>query len=130
MNIFLVEDSPQVRERLVELIEAEGAHRVVGHAGTYDEAVAGILANAPDAVIFDIKLARGNGIDVLTVTRERLPGMVGIVMSNHATPQHIKASMKAGASFFLDKSSEFERIPEILASIASARSLAQPQSDV
>jgi two-component system, NarL family, response regulator DevR len=129
MNIFLVEDSPQVRERLVELIEAEGAHRVVGQAGTYDEAVAGILASAPDVSIFDIKLSRGNGIDVLTVTRERLPDMVGIVMSNHATPQHVKASMKAGASFFLDKSSEFERIPEILASIASARTLTQTRSD-
>ena len=127
MNVFLVEDSPQVRERLVELIEAGGAHRVVGQAGTYDEAVAGILATAPDVGIFDIKLTRGNGIDVLTVTRERLPGMVAIVMSNHATPQHVKASIDAGAAFFLDKSSDFERITEILGSIASARPLTTPE---
>ena len=48
----------------------------------------------------------------------RVPGLVGIVMSNYATPQHLKASADAGAEFFLDKSSDFERITEILSSIA------------
>lgn len=62
MNVFLVEDSPLVCERLVELIEAEGAHRVVGQAATYDDAVAGIASAVPDVGIFDIKLAQGNGI--------------------------------------------------------------------
>jgi DNA-binding NarL/FixJ family response regulator len=44
---------------------------------------------------------------------------VGIILSNHATPQHAKASAAAGAAFFLDKSTEFERIPAILSSIAA-----------
>ena len=118
MKVFLVEDSPHVRERLVEMIEAGGAHRVVGQAETYDDAVQGIASTAPDVGIFDIKLAHGNGIDALVEAKRRLPGLVGIVMSNYATPQHLKASADAGAEFFLDKSSDFERITEILASIA------------
>ena len=118
MKVFLVEDSPLVRERLVELIEAEGAHRVVGQAETYDEALAGIATTAPDVGIFDIKLARGNGIDAMTEAMRRQPGLVGIVMSNYATPQHVKASAAAGAAFFLDKSTDFERITEILSAIA------------
>ena len=73
----------------------------------------------PDVGIFDIKLARGNGIDALTEAKRRVPGLVGIVMSNYATPQHLKASADAGAEFFLDKSSDFERITEILSSIAA-----------
>ena len=119
MKVFLVEDSPLVRERLVEMIEADGAHRIAGEADCYDEALAGIVATRPDVGIFDIKLARGNGIDTLAEARRRLPGLVGIVLSNHATPQHAKASAAAGAAYFLDKSTEFERIPEILSSIAA-----------
>lgn len=119
MNVFLVEDSPIVRERLVEMIEAGGVHRVTGQADCYDLAVAGISATKPDVGIFDIKLARGNGIDTLAAVKRRLPGLVGIVMSNHATPQHKRASAEAGAAYFLDKSAEFERIPEILSSIAA-----------
>ena len=118
MKVFLVEDSLPVRERLVEMIEVDGAHRVVGQAATYDDAVRGIASTVPDVGIFDIKLARGNGIDALTEAKRRVPDLVGIVMSNYATPQHVKASADAGAEFFLDKSSDFERINEILSSIA------------
>ena len=118
MKVFLVDDSPLVRVRLVELIEAEGAHHVVGEAETYDEAVAGIVATAPDVGIFDIRLACGNGILAMTEARRRVPGMVGIVLSNHATPQHVKAGANAGAAYFLDKSCEFERVVEILSRIA------------
>lgn len=118
MKVFLVEDSPLVRERLVEIIEAEGAHNVVGQAETYDDAIQGISTTVPDVGIFDIKLSHGNGIEALAEAKRRLPALVGIVMSNYATPQHLKASNDAGAAFFLDKSSDFERITEILSSIA------------
>ena len=74
----------------------------------------------PDVAIFDIKLARGNGIDALAAAKSELPGLRGIVLSNHATPQHVKASAEAGAEFFLDKSAEFERIGDILAAIETA----------
>ena len=50
-----------------------------------------------------------------------MPEFVGIVMSNYATPQHQKAS--AGAAYFLDKSADFERITDILGSIAAGKSL-------
>lgn len=118
MNVFLVEDSAPVRERLVELIEASGEHHVIGHAETCKAAVAGIADTRPDVGIFDIKLACGNGIDAFVQAKRLKPTLVGIVMSNYATPQHLKASADAGAQFFLDKSGEFERVTEILASIA------------
>ena len=118
MKVFLVEDSSLVCERLVEMIEADGAHRVVGQAATYDDAVQGIAATTADVGIFDIKLAKGNGIEALTEAKRRVPALVGIVMSNYATPQHLKASADAGAAFFLDKSSDFERIADILSSIS------------
>ena len=119
MKVFLVEDSPVLCERLVELIEADGKHRVIGQADCYEEAVTGIVAALPDVGIFDIKLVRGSGIDALAEVKRRIPDLVGIVMSNHATPQHANASAEAGAAFFLDKSTEFEQITGILASIAA-----------
>ena len=120
MNVFLVEDSPLLCERLVELIETDGTHRVVGQAESCNSAVAGIADTRPDVAIFDIRLAEGNGIDALVQAKRLRPRLVGIVMSNYATPQHVKASAEAGAQFFLDKSCEFERITEILASLSAA----------
>ncbi|MDH5533958.1 MAG: response regulator transcription factor [Betaproteobacteria bacterium] len=116
MAIFIVEDSAAVRERLVEMVSEAGGMCVVGEADNYRDAVAGILDTHPDVAILDIKLAdeRGSGIDVLVEAKRHLPGLRGIVLSNYATPQHVKASADAGASYFLDKSTEFDQIIGIL----------------
>ena len=116
MKVFVVEDSAAVRERLVEMIREVEHVEVVGEAATYDKAVAGIMNARPDVAILDIKLAddAGSGIDVLNHVRKAIPAMRAIVLSNYVSPQHLKASSDAGAEFFLDKSSDFERIPEIL----------------
>ena len=116
MKVFIVEDSPAVLERLVEMVRDIHGLEVVGDAGTYGAAGSGIISARPDVAILDIKLAdnTGSGIDVLSGVKPRLPELKSIVLSNYATPQHIKASAEAGADFFLDKSVDFERITEIL----------------
>jgi DNA-binding NarL/FixJ family response regulator len=124
MKIFVVEDSAAVRERLIEMIREIADIEVVGEADTYDAAVSGILNTRPDVAVLDIKLADdgGSGIDVLAQVRKRLPAMKAIMLSNYATPQHMKASADAGAEYFLDKSADFERITEILEQIKSGTS--------
>ncbi len=116
MKVFVVEDSAAVRERLVEMIREVEDVEVVGEAATYDQAVAGIINTRPDVAILDIKLAddAGSGIDVLIQVRKALPAVRAIILSNYATPQHLKASADAGAEYFLDKSQDFERIAGIL----------------
>lgn len=124
MKVFVVEDSAVVRERLVEMIREVDDVEVVGEAATYDMAVAGILNERPDVAILDIKLAddAGSGIDVLKEVRKTMPAIRAIILSNYVSPQHLKASSDAGAEFFLDKSSDFERIPGILERIRNGDS--------
>ena len=116
MKVYVVEDSAVVRERLLEMLREIEDIEVVGEAETYDAAVTGILDTRPDVAVLDLKLADdgGSGIDVLITVRKGLPAIRAIVLSNYATPQHMKASADAGAEFFLDKSQDFERIAEIL----------------
>ena len=116
MKIFVLEDSAAVRERLIEMIREIEGIEVVGEADRFGAAVAGIMDTRPDVAILDIQLAddKGSGIDVLKVVRKTLPAIRAIVLSNYATPQHLKASADAGAEYFLDKSQDFERITGIL----------------
>jgi DNA-binding NarL/FixJ family response regulator len=122
MKVFVVEDSAAVRERLIEMIREIEDIEVVGEAATYDAAVDGIMNTRPDVAVLDIKLAddHGSGIDVLSQVRKGLPAIKAIVLSNYATPQHMKASADAGAEYFLDKSADFERITEILEHMKSS----------
>lgn len=103
-----------IRERLTEMIGEIAGVDIVGEADNYRDAVGGIVRSAPDVAILDIKLAEGNGIDVLIAAKHELPNLRGIMLTNYATPQHLKASADAGAEYFLDKSADFDKIVEIL----------------
>jgi DNA-binding NarL/FixJ family response regulator len=63
VKVYLVEDSPVLRERVMESIAEDDRVAIVGYADTEDAALAGIAAAAPDAIILDIQLKRGSGIN-------------------------------------------------------------------
>ena len=114
MKVFIVEDAVEVRKRLVAMLGAVAGVEVVGEAATVQAAIDGALASRPDAVLLDLQLADGSGLDVLAAVKPQRPGIHVIVLSNFATPQYRQASLAAGAEVFLDKSQEFGRVPEIL----------------
>ena len=114
LTVFLVEDSPMIRAHLAQTIrELEGTD-LVGEAGTIGDAIDGIRATHPGALILDLQLEDGSGLDVLKSVHPESPAMHVAVLTNYATDQHRRACMNAGAEFFLDKSSEFPRIREIV----------------
>jgi DNA-binding NarL/FixJ family response regulator len=114
MNLFIVEDSIPVRERLVRSIEDLPGLDIVGTAEDVPAAIDGLTSCPPDALILDLQLPSGSGLQVLRAVRERLPRMRVIVMTNFAAEPYRKAAMAAGAEIFLDKSAEFNRVRDIL----------------
>jgi DNA-binding NarL/FixJ family response regulator len=118
-NVFIVDDSAGIRIRLVEMLTAMGGMHVVGEAGSAREAIAGIIRTRPDSVLLDLNLVGPTGLDVLRAVCPRLPATVFVVLTNHSEPQYRKACAEAGAAYFLDKSTELDRVRDVLAEIAS-----------
>jgi DNA-binding NarL/FixJ family response regulator len=114
LAVFLVEDSLPIRARLAETIRGIRGADLVGEAGTVGDAISGIRSTHPGAVILDLQLEDGSGLDVLKAVRPAASALHVAVLTNYATDQHRRACMKAGAEFFLDKSSDFPRIREIV----------------
>ena len=120
-RIFIVDDSEPIRARLTEMLSTMDAVHVVGEAGSARDAVAGILRTRPDSVLLDLNLMGRTGIDVLRSVHPKAPEIVFIVLTNHAELQYRRAALEAGATYFLDKSSEFDRVREVVAGIAAVR---------
>ncbi len=114
MDLFIVEDSIPVRDRLVRTLEGLEGLDIVGTAEDVTAAITGLEDNHPDALILDLQLPSGSGLQVLRAVREKLPAMRVIVMTNFAAEPYRKAAMAAGAEVFLDKSAEFARVRDIL----------------
>ena len=120
-QIYIVDDSAAIRGRLVEMFARIEGVRVVGQAADAASAVTDILALRPDSVVLDLNLGGTNGMQVLRAVCPQLPHTVFVVLSNHSELQYRRACARAGAAHFLDKSTEFERMPEIIATIAATR---------
>jgi len=90
MNVFLVEDSAQVVQRLEEMLAAIDGVRTVGSAASADEAIREVLTLHPDAVLCDISLAQGTGFDVLRALQESLTNI-----ARHAKARQVWVSLGA-----------------------------------
>jgi DNA-binding NarL/FixJ family response regulator len=120
-NVYIVEDSAPIRSRLTEMLQRIEGVRVVGEAANAPNAVVDILSLRPDSVLLDLNLAGSNGMQVLEAIHGLAPEIAFIVLTNHAEPQYRAACARAGASYFLDKSTEFNRVPSVIAEIAAVR---------
>ena len=114
-KVFIVEDSPSVRSRLVELVGAIDGISVVGEAESPSEAVTGIRETQPDCVVLDFQLIGGTAVDVLRAVHPGSPQIAFVVLTNHPTAQYRRVCMEAGANWFLDKSTEFGKLYEVVA---------------
>ena len=121
LRVAIVEDSDNIRERLVQLVEDDRQMQVVGEATTEARAVEMCRALEPDAIILDLKLADGTGIGVLRTLRYTAAAQKPtiIVLTNFALPAFERAARALGADWFLDKTSEFHKLRELLRGLLS-----------
>src|ERR1700686_473975 len=73
MKVFIADDSKVVVERLAGLLEEVPGALLVGQAGDVPEAVLGIQEMKPDALILDLHMPGGSGLDVLRAIRTDHP---------------------------------------------------------
>ena len=120
VRVFIVEDSPLIRKRIIDNLQALGGFDVVGFAEAESPAVAAIVEMKPDVVVTDIRLKEGNGIEVVRQLREKAfvsrPKIY--VLSNYANAEYRRQCELVGADDFFDKSGEYDRFLETLQQVS------------
>ncbi len=119
LRVYLIEDSPHVRDLLLDLLNDPGEIEIVGFADNEKESVAAILADPVDAVIVDLKLREGSGMGVIKQLRSAAldPQPSVIVFTNHPFPEIRQRAMQLGANYFFDKSADYDSLGETLHSL-------------
>lgn len=114
LRVLLIEDSPLIRRHLVALLEDSADINVAGEVDTEAAAIAALDSTVFDAAVVDLQLREGSGFGVLQHLKAHRPELLAIVLTNSNTPAMRARSLALGAHHFLDKSSEFERVAELL----------------
>jgi len=118
MKVFIADDSPVLRERLNSMLSELPGIKVIGQTGNVLEAIQSIQALHPDAVILDICMSGGSGIDVLENIKTSSGPPVVIMLTNYSDPQYRKKCMALGAEYFFDKSAEFKKARKVCEQLA------------
>ena len=116
-RVFVVDDLPSMRRPGRLLHEIDGVE-VVGRpaTGIRDR---GNPRPAAEIVLLDFQLDGGRALDVLRAAPRRCPTPSSSSSPTRLAPYR-RACTKAGAQYFLDKSSEFGRIGTMIAGLEPA----------
>ncbi|CAN7750916.1 response regulator [Caballeronia sp. dw_19] len=119
LKIFLVDDSGLVRRRLSALIGALDSVVIVGESEEADSALGCIRMTRADLVIVDPHLAGGSGMEIVESLARATSPVLTMVLTNHSGPAFRAACQRAGASYFFDKTGEYELARDTIVRLAN-----------
>jgi len=122
LRVFLVEDLPTVRNRVIESLDEIDGLELAGFAEGEESALSWLRSQPCDVVILDLELRQGNGLGVLKelAAHEPRPGLVKIVYSNHAGTNVRNAAAQLGATYFFDKTLDTPKLRPLLEQLSAA----------
>lgn len=119
MRLLIIDDSKLINEKLRELLSEIENLEIVDEALNGFEGVEKYWKYKPDIVILDIKMPKLNGIEVLqNIRRINSPAKI-IILTNYDNQYFKEACLAEGADYFLDKSTDFEKVYNICKELAS-----------
>ena len=110
--VLVIDDDDGVRKTCLEMLEARG-HKTLG-AASVAEGLRLFGERHPAAVLLDLKLPDGAGIDVLRELQRRAPGTPVAVISGYGSVPKAVEAMKVGAADFIEKPISRDRLFEVV----------------
>ncbi|MGL4729238.1 MAG: ActR/PrrA/RegA family redox response regulator transcription factor [Bosea sp. (in: a-proteobacteria)] len=114
LSLLLVDEDRSFTQRLARAMELRGF--VVSVAETVSEGLALVDAEPPAYVVVDIRLADGNGLDIIAKLKSKRPEARGIVVTGHGSIATAVAAVKLGAHDFIAKPADVGAIEASLRS--------------
>jgi DNA-binding NarL/FixJ family response regulator len=109
-RVLIVDDHPIVRQGLRAMIDAEPDLRICGEAQTEREARDAIRLLAPNAVVIDLSLEEGDGINLVRDAHAHHPDIALLVLSMHDESIYAERLLQVGASGYIMKQAASDQL--------------------
>jgi two-component system, NtrC family, response regulator HydG len=119
-HAIVIDDDPDFQEAMQEVAEQEGF--TVESAGTLEKARAILAKRIPDLALIDLTLPDGDGLGLLEQL-EATPSTEVVFITGHATVRSVIEALREGASDYLTKPVDLQRLRSILSNVARRREL-------
>lgn len=112
--VLVVDDSLIVVQRIISLLKEQEYIQSVFSALNYMQAQDILSNNDVHIALLDINMPGRNGLDLLGYIKEKHPSVINIMLTNQSEGHYREICGRMGADHFLDKTSEFERVPDLI----------------
>src|ERR1044071_1838784 len=119
-HFLLVDDDPEQLEWLTEFVKGEGF--TVAKASSLRAARIQLTQMRPDVLLTDLQLPDGNGIELVDDLEQREATEV-VMITGHATVESAVDALRAGATDYLVKPVDIERLRSILQRVPGTHEL-------
>lgn len=116
ISILIVDDNENFVRRMIDLLEDVEVVSSIQTAGDYNEAFRMLDNKTPDVILLDICLPGKSGINLLQTMQDCNWKSEVIMVTNNTEGYYKDICNKLGVRYFLDKTSEFDLVPGIVAS--------------
>ncbi len=123
LKLLLVDDHAVFREGIGVLLEMEDDMQVVGEASHGEEALRLAAELQPDVVLLDIAMPDMDGIEICQQLKRSLPQIAVLVLSALDNEEEVTAALTAGASGYVVKTIDHQRLVEGIRAIARGEML-------
>ncbi|MEU3092908.1 response regulator [Streptomyces massasporeus] len=126
VHILIVDDHPVVRFGLRGMLETYDDLRVVGEAGSGDEAIVLAAATRPDVVLMDLRMPGTDGATATARIRREHPGIRVLVLTTYEGDADILPAIEAGATGYLLKDTPIGILTDAIRAAARGESVLAP----
>ncbi|MEU0027085.1 response regulator transcription factor [Streptomyces sp. NPDC006335] len=126
VQILIVDDHPVVRFGLRGMLEAYDDLRVVGEAGSGDEAIVLAAAMRPDVVLMDLRMPGTDGATATARIRQEHPGIRVLVLTTYEGDADILPAIEAGATGYLLKDAPIGTLTDAIRAAARGETVLAP----
>ena len=111
-SLLLVDDDKPFLTRLARAMESRGY--AVETADSVSGGLAAIAARPPAFAVIDMRLADGNGLDVISELKNRRPDARGVILTGYGNIVTAVTAVKLGAFDYLAKPADADEITSAL----------------
>ena len=116
-KILVVDDTTFMRFKLKSILEKSG-HTVIGEAANGQEGVEKCALLHPDLVTLDVNMPDMDGLTALKLIKEQCPEVTVVMITAMGRQEIVMDAMLAGASDFLVKPFEDEKVVRTISNLA------------
>jgi DNA-binding NarL/FixJ family response regulator len=125
-RVLLADDHALVRAGLRKILEARSDFAVVGEAADGRAALAALAQQPVDVVVLDLSMPGVDGFEVLRRAKTIRAGLKVLVLTMHASAEHVARAVREGADGYLLKDSAVQDLVAAIHSVMAGREYYSP----